>query len=164
MKTTFGEAQETSNFKYLWIRKMKAIGLLKKSVQTTSSKSASFSLIVLRIGVSISMIYLHGYPRLIRFNKISSEFADPIGLGTELSLALVVFAEFFCSLFLILGLFTRWSCIPLIITMIVVTWVVKGGKDFIFLEKSFVYFIAYIGLFISGGGYFSLDFKLFGKN
>lgn len=142
---------------------MKAIGKLKKSVHTTSSKSVSFSLFVLRIGVSISMIYLRGYPRLINFSEISSEFADPIGLGTEISLALVVFAEFFCSLFLIIGLFTRWSCIPLITTMIVVTWVVKGGEYFIFQEKSFVYFIAYISLFISGGGFFSLDYKLFGR-
>lgn len=142
---------------------MEAIRLLKKSVVTTSSKSVSFSLFVLRIGVSISMIYLHGYPRLINFSKISSEFADPLGLGAETSLALVIFAEFFCSLFLILGLFTRWSCIPLIITMIIATWIINGGKGFIFQEKSFVYLISYISLLISGGGYFSLDFKLFGR-
>lgn len=142
---------------------MEAIEIFKKTLATTSSKSVSFGLFVLRIGISISMIYLRGYPRLINFSEISSEFADPIGLGTEISLALVVFAEFFCSLFLILGLLTRWSCIPLIITMIVVTWVVKGGEYFIFQEKSFVYLICYISLLISGGGYFSLDFKLFGK-
>ncbi|WP_420603923.1 DoxX family protein [Flagellimonas sp.] len=142
---------------------MEAIRLLKKSVVTTSSKSVSFSLFVLRIGVSISMIYLHGYPRLINFSKISSEFADPLGLGAETSLALVIFAEFFCSLFLILGLFTRWSCIPLIITMIIATWIINGGKGFIVQEKSFVYLITYISLLISGGGHFSLDFKLFGR-
>lgn len=142
---------------------MDLIELFKKSVVTTPSKSVSFSFFVLRIGVSISMIYLHGYPRLINFSKISSEFADPLGFGTETSLALVVFAEFFCSLFLIIGLFTRWSCIPLIITMIVATWVINGGKGFIFQEKSFVYLICYISLLISGGGYFSLDFKLFGR-
>jgi putative oxidoreductase len=141
---------------------MKAIGLLNKSVETTSSKTVSFSLLVLRVGVSISMIYLHGYPRLIHFDKISSEFADPLGLGAETSLALVVFAELFCSISLIIGFFTRWVCVPLIITMIVATWVVNGGKGFIFQEKSFIYLIGYISLLISGGGYFSLDFRLFG--
>lgn len=141
---------------------MEAIELFKKSVVTTSSKSVGFSLFVLRIGVSISMIYLHGYPRLINFSKISSEFADPLGIGTEISLALVVFAEFFCSLFLVFGLLTRWICVPLIITMIVATWIVNGGKGFIFQEKSFIYLICYISLLISGSGYFSLDFKLFG--
>ena len=143
---------------------MGAIELFKKSVVTNSSKSVSFSLLVLRIGISISMIYLHGYPRLINFSKINSEFADPLGIGTETSLALVVFAEFFCSLFLIFGLLTRWICVPLIITMIVATWIVNGGKGFIFQEKSFIYLICYSSLLISGSGYFSLDFKLFGKN
>ena len=114
---------------------MGAMELFKKSVMTTSSKSVSFSLLVLRIGVSVSMIYLHGYPRLINFSEISSEFADPVGIGIEASLVLVVFAEFFCSLFLVFGLLTRWICIPLIISMIVATSIVNGGKEFIFQEK-----------------------------
>lgn len=142
---------------------MGAIELFKKSVVTTSSKSVSFSLLVLRIGISISMIYLHGYPRLINFSKINSEFADPLGIGTETSLVLVVFAEFFCSIFLVFGLLTRWICVPLIITMIVATWIINGGKDFIFQEKSFIYLICYISLLVSGSGYFSLDSKLFGE-
>lgn len=141
---------------------MKAIGLLKKSVNTTSSKSVSFGLLILRIGISISMVILRGYPRFINFSEISTEFADPIGLGSVTSLALVVFAEFFCSLFLIFGLFTRWSCIPLIITMMVATFIVNGSKGFIFQERSFIYLIAYVSLLINGGGYFSLDYLLFG--
>ena len=142
---------------------MNPLLFIKKIALTTSDKSVSFGLFILRIGVSFSMIYLHGYPRLINFSEISSEFADPFNLGTATSLGLVIFAEFFCSLFLIIGLFTRWSCIPLIITMIVATWVINGGKGFIFQEKSFVYLTCYISLLVSGGGYFSLDFKLFGR-
>jgi len=136
---------------------------LNKSIWTTSERVGSFSLLVLRLGVSFSMIYLHGYPRLTNFAEISTEFADPLRVGTEASLSLVIFAEFFCSLFLILGLFTRWSCVPLIITMIVATWIINGGKGFIYQEKSFVYLITYISLLISGGGYFSLDYLLFGR-
>lgn len=142
---------------------MKLISYLKKTVWSTSEKNISFGLLILRIGISFSMIVLHGYPRLINFSEISTEFANPIGLGSATSLGLVIFAEFFCSLFLVIGLFTRWSCIPLIITMIVATFVVNGGKEFIFQEKSFVYLISYISLFVNGGGYFSLDYLLFGR-
>ena len=142
---------------------MKLLLFLNKSIWTTSEKSVSFSLLILRIGVSFSMIYLHGYPRLINFSEISSEFSDPLGIGTVTSLSLVVFAELFCSLFLIIGLFTRWSCIPLIITMIVATWIINGGKGFIFQEKSFIYLITYISLLISGGGCFSIDYLLLGR-
>lgn len=139
---------------------MKSLSFLNKSIWTTSEKGISFSLLILRIGISFSMIYLHGFPKFINFSNISTEFADPLGVGIATSLSLVVFAEFFCSLFLVTGLFTRWSCIPLIITMIVATWMINGGKDFIFQEKSFVYLIAYISLLISGGGYFSIDYLL----
>lgn len=142
---------------------MKSLSFLNKSIWTTSETGISFSLLLLRIGVSFSMIYLHGYLRLINFSDINTEFADPLGFGAATSLSLVVFAEFFCSLFLIIGLFTRWSCIPLIITMIVATWVINGGKDFIFQEKSFIYLITYVSLLISGGGYFSLDYLLLGR-
>ncbi|MFN0728277.1 DoxX family protein [Polaribacter gochangensis] len=142
---------------------MNSISFLNKSIFTTSEIGVSFSLLIVRIGISFSMIYLHGYPRLINFSTIHTEFADPLGIGTTLSLSLVVFAEFFCSTFLIVGLFTRWSCIPLIITMIVATWVVNGGKGFIFQEKSFIFLITYICLLISGGGYFSLDYLLLGR-
>ncbi|WP_192348608.1 DoxX family protein [Algoriphagus sp. Y33] len=142
---------------------MKSLSFLNKSIWTTSEKSISLSLLILRIGVSFSMIYLHGYQRLINFSHISTEFADPLGVGVVASLSLVVFAEFFCSLFLITGLFTRWSCIPLIITMIVATWVINAGKGFIFQEKSFIYLITYVSLLISGGGYFSIDYLLLGR-
>jgi len=42
----------------------------------------------------------------------------------------------------------------------VATWIINGGKDFIFQEKSFIYLIAYISLIISGGGRFSLDYLI----
>lgn len=142
---------------------MKSLSFLNKSICTTSEIGVSLSLLILRIGATFTMIYLHGYPRLINFSDFSSEFVDPLGVGNVASLGLVVFAEFFCSLFLIIGLFTRWSCIPLIITMIVATWVINGGKGFIFQEKSFIYLITYVSLLISGGGYFSLDYLILGR-
>lgn len=142
---------------------MSLLSILNKSVTTTSEKDNSFGLLFLRVGVSFSMIYLHGYPRFINFSNITSEFADPLGFGSATSLALVVFAELFCSLFLILGLITRWSCIPLIITMLVATFIINGGKAFIYQEKSFVYLVCYISLLISSSGRFSLDYVFFGK-
>ena len=124
------------------------------------NREISIGLLIMRVGIAYSMIYLHGYPKLVNFSEFSSVFADPIGVGNSVSLGLVLFAEFFCSLFLIIGLFTRLSCIPLIITMIVVTWIINGGKDFIFQEKSYIYLIAYISLMISGGGQFSIDYLI----
>lgn len=114
---------------------MKLFSYIKKKTNTTQSKPIDIGLLILRIGISFPMFYLHGYPRFVNFNAINTEFADPLNLGPAISLSLVIFAEFFCSLFLIIGLFTRWSCIPLIITMLVATLMINGGKGFIFQEK-----------------------------
>lgn len=139
---------------------MKSPSLTSKLINTTSAQGISLGLLVMRVGISFSMIYLHGYPKLVNFSEFSTEFADPLGVGSAVSLGLVLFAEFFCSLFLIAGLLTRLSCVPLIITMIVATWVINGGKDFIFQEKGFMYLITYISLLISGGGRYSIDYLI----
>ena len=137
---------------------MKSSTLIRKIINTTSTQEISVGLLILRVGISFSMIYLHGYPKLLNFSEFSNDFADPFGVGNATSLGLVLFAEFFCSIFLTIGLFTRLSCIPLIITMIVASWIINGGKDFIFQEKSFVYLIIYISLLLSGGGRYSVDY------
>jgi len=134
--------------------------LITKIITSTSEQGISIGLLILRVGISFSMIYLHGYPKLINFSEFSSGFADPLGVGNGVSLGLVLFAEFFCSIFLIIGLFVRLSSIPLIITMIVATWIINGGEEFIFQEKSFIYLIGYISLMISGGGRFSIDYLI----
>jgi len=146
--------------KHLRNRMMKLSTLLHTPIWAPSETRINLGLLILRVGVSFSMIYLHGYPKLINFSEFSIEFADPLGLGNAASLGLVLFAEFFCSIFLIIGLFTRFSCIPLIITMIVATWAINGGKEFIFQEKSFIYLITYISLLMSGAGRYSIDYLM----
>ena len=143
---------------------MKSLINLNTFIKNNTKKLNSFSVLILRIGVSFSMIYLHGYPRLKNFSVIRDTFADPLGIGSPTSLALVVFAEFFCSIFIIFGLLTRWSCVPLIITMCVATWIINGGKEFIYQEKSIIYLVSYISLFVCGAGYYSLDYLLSRKN
>jgi len=139
---------------------MKSSTLLCKTINTTSVQGISVGLLILRVGLSFSMIYLHGYPKLVNFSEFSNGFADPLGVGSGVSLGFVIFAEFFCSIFLTIGLFVRLSSISLITTMIVATWIINGGKDFIFQEKSFIYLVAYISLLLGGGGRYSIDYLI----
>jgi putative oxidoreductase len=80
-----------------------------------------------------------------------------MGLGQTMSLALVVFAEFFCSLFLILGLFTRLATIPLIITMCVVVFKVSKADVFGDAQTATLYLIGYVALLFTGPGKVSVD-------
>ncbi len=100
----------------------------------------------------------HGLPKLeklISNDKI--EFMNFLGLGSAISLVLVVFAEFLCSAFIILGFFTRLATIPLMITMLIAFFVIHGSDPYADKELSIVYFFFYFSLFILGSGKFSLD-------
>ncbi len=78
-------------------------------------------------------------------------------LGSTTSLALIIFAEFFCSIFLILGLFTRFACIPIIIGMAVVVFMYAHGNIFDDGEKGAIYLAATIAILFCGPGKISVD-------
>src|SRR5690606_9891146 len=84
-------------------------------------------------------------------------FADPLGIGLTTSLALAVFAEVFCSIFLIFGIATRISAIPLIVTMLIAAFLVHGNDDFAVQEFAILYLIIYVVIAIVGAGKYSVD-------
>lgn len=131
--------------------------------QTTGDTIQSSGLLLLRIGVSIFMILLHGWPKLSNYLQGNVNFPDPIGLGVELSLVLAIFAEVICSFLLMLGLLTRIAVVPLAFTMIVVAFVVNAGRELIVSERALLFLIIYLFFLLVGSGKYSLDFYLYRK-
>lgn len=130
---------------------------MKKLLSTKYSAGAfNTAMLLLRLGFGILMI-MHGYQKLVNFGSLQHSFMNFMGLGSTLSLALVVFAEFFCSLFIILGLFTRAATIPLIIAMLVVIFKVNNGEVFLKAENAPLYLTGYLVLLLVGPGKISVD-------
>lgn len=114
-------------------------------------------LLILRITVAVFML-THGWPKLQRlFSGEEIQFADPFGLGATISLVLVVFAEFLCSILIGIGLATRLATIPLIITMLVAAFVSHGADPFARKELALFYLLIYVVLAIAGSGKYSAD-------
>jgi putative oxidoreductase len=135
---------------------------MKKLLSTKYSAGAfSTAMLVLRLGLGVLMM-MHGYDKLVHFAKYQNEFMNFLGIGKNISLALVVFAEFFCSVFLILGLFTRLAAIPLIIVASVIVFKVFHGNVFGDGEHGALYLIGYIVLLLVGPGRASVD-SMIGK-
>jgi putative oxidoreductase len=118
--------------------------------------------LILRLVVGGLFIF-HGYSKLTAFNDMYSTFPDLIGLGSKLSYILVVFAEFFCGIFVALGFLTRFSIIPILITMIVAFFIAHKTDTFHVKELSFLFMILSVVIFILGSGRISLDRLLFKK-
>ncbi|MPR35374.1 DoxX family protein [Salmonirosea aquatica] len=121
---------------------------------------ASWGVLILRVGMGFFMA-THGYDKLSSYLGGNSGFADPIGLGEETSLILTIFSEFFCALLLMLGLFTRAALIPLLIGMLVVSFVVHGGEPLSEREHALMFAVAFVAIFLTGPGRYSADQVLF---
>jgi putative oxidoreductase len=99
----------------------------------------------------------HGYPKFQKIISGDLSFGDPLGIGQGLSLYLAVFAEFFCSIFLLVGFISKPSTIFLMITMVTAAFIVHGGDGIAKQEKALLFLITYITLFLTGPGKFSID-------
>ncbi len=122
-----------------------------RNLFSTKYNAAAYNtgLLVLRIGAGLLMAS-HGYDKLIHYNEMKIKFMSFMGLNPSATLALVIFAELFCAVLIVVGLFTRFACIPLIILTVVIIFQV--GK-----ELPALYLFAYIALLFTGPGKFSID-------
>lgn len=136
---------------------------MKKWRSTNPLGGNDIYLLLFRLALG-GLMLMHGVPKIGKFFEPELKFADPIGLGMGTSLALAVFAEVICSFTLILGLWTRFSAIPLVITMLVAAFIVHAGDPFGKQEFPLLYALGYLSIFFSGPGKYSLDAWLERRN
>ena len=134
----------------------------KLFVPSEDSDLTSMALLVARLWFGLSMLFNHGLEKLGHFSELADTFQDPLGLGPEASLVLVIFAEVLGALLLTVGFMTRVAAAVLVIDMFVAFLMVhktamSGG------ELAFLYLAGYIVILIAGGGLFSLDTLAFSK-
>ncbi len=123
--------------------------------------SADVALLLLRVWLGLSMLVLHGWGKFMKLLGGDLSFGDPLGLGAVPSFLLVVFAEVFCSVLLVLGACTRLAAFALAFTMGVAFFMVHkmqltGEKNG---ELAFVFLAGYLVLLIAGAGRHSMDGK-----
>ena len=123
--------------------------------------SVDLGLLALRLWLGLSLLVLHGWGKLSTFQEKSGTFADPLGIGTQASLALAVFGEVVGSVLLIFGLFTRLAALSCATTMAVAFFLVhkmtlKGPTSG---ELAFIYLAGFATILIAGPGRFAIDGK-----
>lgn len=118
-------------------------------------------LLILRLGVGIPFIYLHGWPKIIggaerwiglgeRFGMVTGIEFIPIFWGF-----MAAFSEFIGGILLTVGWLTRTACFFLLFTMLIATlWHVIDGSGY---SHSLKMIAVFAGLFFIGPGKYSLD-------
>jgi putative oxidoreductase len=116
----------------------------------------SLAILILRIAFG-GLMLTHGFPKLNNFSNIAPNFMNFMGLSGSLSLGLTIFAELFCAILIMLGVATRITILPLIVTMLVAIFIAHGADPIAKKEMALLYLSAYSAIFISGAGKFSVD-------
>ena len=118
--------------------------------------SFNTAMLVIRLALGILMMS-HGYAKLVDYNGSKSIMYNFLNLGISFSLILCIFAEFFCSLFIMIGLFTRAMAVPLIINMLVIIFKVHAHDFFGTAERGSLYLAGFLVLLLCGPGKVSVD-------
>jgi putative oxidoreductase len=137
--------------------------LIYKLEETTETLLKDVGLLTARVGFGLFMAFGHGLGKLQNYSAYSAKFPDPMGIGSELTMALAIFTELVCGILLATGAFTRLALTQLIVTMGVAAFIFhwsdplfappgQAGKEF-----ALIYFIGFLTLFIAGPGRFSID-------
>jgi putative oxidoreductase len=126
---------------------------------STNYSEGAFNIATLAMRLTFGIILLvhHGIPKLMDFAKLQHVFFDPFHIGSRWSLCLVIFAEVFCSVFVILGFLTRVALVPLIITLGVALVLYHKGQGLINTELAWLYITAFLALILTGPGRISVD-------
>ncbi|MEO7174988.1 MAG: DoxX family protein [Saprospiraceae bacterium] len=120
--------------------------------------------LIFRVSIGAFMI-THGVGKLLKlFGDEPIKFMDFMGIGPTASLALVVFAEFFCAILLILGLFTRIAAAMIAITMAVASFYALSDDPFSDRETPLLYLVACLAIIAIGAGNWSVDRLIRGKS
>lgn len=113
--------------------------------------------LVLRV-MTGAMMMSHGFSKMANLGASIKGFPDPTGfLGSAAAAILVILAEFFCSLGVLVGFKARIMAIPPFITMMVAFFIHHSADPFKAKELSLLYGVAFLSIILLGSGPLSLD-------
>jgi putative oxidoreductase len=131
---------------------------MRKLLSTAYSDGAfNFALLVQRVATGLLLLIGHGIPRISSFHELAGSFYDPFRIGHRLSLILVILAELFCSMFIVLGLFTRIAALIIVINLSVAVFIYHHGMPLKNVELGAVYLTSVFTILILGPGKVSVD-------
>lgn len=120
-----------------------------------SQGAVHFSLLLLRCTFSY-MLFRHGWDKLMHFSRYAKHFSNPLHIGSQNTLLLVIFAEVFCAFFVFIGLLGRLFSLLIFIEFLVILFCFRNlgvGN----LELAILYGCSFLIVLITGPGRISMD-------
>ena len=133
------------------------MNILRKVFDTRHTPATDIALFILRLAIGVWMLS-KGLPKVGMLFSGNINFSAVLGMSSQLSLALTVFAQVACSILIIVGACTRFAALVLAINMLVAVVVAHGSDPFVKAEPALHFLLVYVVLLLTSGGRFSVDF------
>ncbi|WP_394558886.1 DoxX family protein [Aquipseudomonas alcaligenes] len=118
----------------------------------TLPANPAWGLLLLRVGAALMLLLVHGLPKALDWSGELQRIEDPLGLGATLTLSLALFAEVLCPLLLILGIYARLACLPVLAVLLVSLLLVHPEWSLEQGQFAWLLLVLYAGLAVSGPG------------
>jgi putative oxidoreductase len=131
---------------------------MKRFFSTQYSEGAfNIAILALRVTFGLFLLLIHGMDKITHFSKYEYTFLDFLHIGHRWSLVLCIFAEVFCAGLVVLGLFTRFAALVLVINFSVASFIALKGQSLEGHQVAVCYLIAFFAVMLTGPGRFSVD-------
>jgi len=87
-------------------------------------------------------------------------FDAPFGAGGEFSWILTLFSECFCTILVMLGIFTKFTAVPPLLVMLVLALALPTGTAWSVREVYLLYALPFFVLTFTGAGEYSVDARI----
>lgn len=128
-----------------------------KSTAVTQFVNTKVSAMFLRVFAAGFMLYGHGFSKIMKILNGDFAFVDPIGIGPEITLILAAFAEGVCAFLILIGCWTRFAALVLVVNMSVAAFVVHAADSFGTKEPALLYLLIFGIVLLLGPGKFAVD-------
>jgi len=139
----------------------------RQFLRFTGYTYSNLARLFMRLFVGV-MFMQFGIRHCVNFNELSDTFPTVLGMGHETCLVLMILIEILCSLMIMLGLLTRLSTIPPIVSMMLAEYYIVHdmlhdasiyGLDSVDPGYLPIMFIGiYMFILLAGPGRISLDY------
>ena len=117
--------------------------------------STNFALLVLRLWLGLALFFNHGLGKLRNFSAMAGKLPDPLHIGANANMALIVFAEVVCAAMVVVGVGVRFAALVISIELLIAFFAVHHhalamgpGSG----ELPFVYLAGFVTILLAGGG------------
>ncbi|OYQ32081.1 DoxX family protein [Flavobacterium cyanobacteriorum] len=115
------------------------------------------AMLLFRVAVSVQLIVVHGLKKIGVGTGIAETVPNPFGLPEALNQYFAIASNLVFPLFVIIGLFTRLACLPVLAVTLSGYFVVHWNDPLLVKDVPFMYSLCFLFIAAVGGGRYSVD-------